>query len=161
MPRISRFFIPAAALTLILTFTGCGQKPIPANRDVKGKNVVVVLSKDKRFKQEVITQVTAALEGKGIRVLRDGAGSSGSYRAADYGAVVYFTEFWMWHTPLNAKRYYHHNDEVPNIVFVITSGDPHVKIRKPFDAVTSASTPKEVERVSKEILARLEKILGR
>ena len=150
-----------ACAALAVSLSGCGQKPVAANRGVTGKNVVVILSSDKRFKQEVITKVAAALEGKGVRVVRDAAGTSGGYRAADYGAVVYFTEFWMWHTPFDAKRYFHRNGDASNIVFMITSGDPHVKIKKPFDAVTSASSPKEVDRVAKEIIDRLERILGK
>ena len=150
-----------AALVLASAFAGCGRKPILANRDITGKNVVVILSTDKRFKDEVIARVTPALEKKGVRVVKDAREASGAYRAADYGAVVYFAEYWMWHTPFNAKNYFHSNGDAANIVFMITSGDPKNTIKKPFDAVTSASSPKEVDRVTKEILARLETILGK
>ena len=43
--------------------------------------------------------------------------------------------------------------------FLSLQGDPDVVIKKPFDAVTSASRPGEVERVSREIMEKLEVIL--
>lgn len=82
------------AVALAVVVAGCGQKPLPANRGVMGKDVVVILSTGKRFKQEVIMRVTASLEGKGVRVVRDATAAADAYRAADYGAVVYFAELW-------------------------------------------------------------------
>lgn len=158
---MKHFHIMLVFSILASAFAGCGPKPAPANRGVTGKNVVVILTTGKRFKDEVVARVTTALEKKGIRVLRDARGASGAYRAADYGAVVYFAERWMWHTPFHAQRYFRRNGNARNIVFVITSGDPDVKIRKPFDAVTSASSPKEVDRVTNDVFARLELILGK
>lgn len=152
--------IMSVSLFLIAAIlVGCGQKPIPANRGVTGKNVVVALSKDSQFKAGVIAKVTAAMEAKGVRVLRDGTGASGAYRAADYCAVVYFADYWMHRTPGHAKRYYHRNGDASNIVVVITSGDPDVTVKKPFDAVTSASKEKNIDRVAGEIVGRLEMIL--
>jgi hypothetical protein len=163
MQRKARVLLPAATVlfALVFVFSGCGRKPIPANKGIAGKNVVVILSSDKRFKQEVVTRVAASLEGKNIRVVLDNIDAADAYRAADYGAVVYFTEFWMWHTPSDAKRYFHRNGDASNIVFMVTSGNPHVKIKKPFDAVTSASSQKQVDRVANEIIARLDAILGK
>ena len=42
---------------------------------------------------------------------------------------------------------------------MITSAYPDVVIKEPFDAVTSASKTGEVERVSREILEKLDNIL--
>ena len=80
------------------------------------------------------------------------------YKSDDYLAVVYMVEYWAWHTPWNAVRYFKKNNRDKNIIFVITSGDPDVVIKEPFDAVTSASKSDQVERVSKEIITKLEKI---
>jgi len=69
-------------------------------------------------------------------------------------------EYWVWHTPWHAKRYYEKNKTARNTIFVVTAGDPDVTIKKPFDAVTDVSRSNEVERVSGEILKKLDKILG-
>ena len=69
------------------------------------------------------------------------------------------TELWAWHTPWHAVRYFKKHAEARNIIFVITSGDPDVVIKEPFDAVTSASNPGKVTVVSKEIIDRLDAIL--
>ncbi len=151
--------VSVSLFVLASVLSGCGQKPVPANRGVTGKNIVVILSKDSRFKSEVIAKVSAAVEAKGLKVLRDATGASGAYRAADYGAVVYFADYWMHHTPNHAKRYFNRNGGASNIVFVVTAGDPDVTIKKPFDAITSASKQKDVERVAGEIVGRLETML--
>jgi hypothetical protein len=150
-----------AAFALALLLSGCGQKPDPQNVGVTGKNVVVILSEDSQFKDDVVDRVIPVLEKKGFRVLRDDTDAAGGYRAAAYGAVVYIAQYQMWHTPLRAKRYFHRNGESQNILFVITCGDPKATIKKPFDAVTSASTPNEVDRVASEVLARLTTITGK
>ncbi len=157
MSRMATVIVSLFILASVLA--GCGRKPVPANRGVAGKNIVVVLAKESRFKSEVVAKVAVSLEGRGIRVIRDATGASGSFRAADYGAVVYFADYWAHHTPYHAKRYFNRNGGASNIVFVVTSGDPDITIKKPFDAVTSASKEKNVDRVAQEIIGRLEKIL--
>ncbi|MHB9029855.1 MAG: hypothetical protein ACYC9O_13895 [Candidatus Latescibacterota bacterium] len=144
---------------LVFTLAGCGGKPAPERLAAKGKNTVCILSGEKRFKNEVIAKVTTSLEAKGYKVVRDETAHSEYYRAADYGAVVYIAEYWAWHTPRHAIRYFNGNGKSPSIVFMITSGDPDVTIKQPFDAVTSASSPKNVDTAAGEILARLEGIL--
>ena len=143
----------------VLCLAGCGAKPAPEKLASKGKNVVCILSGNKQFKNEVIEKVTKSLETKSVTVVRDETGNSKYYRAADYGAVVFIAEYQAWHTPRNAIGYYKRNGQAPNIVFVVTSGNPKVKIKKPFDAITSASKQKEVDRVSGEIMTRLDGIL--
>ncbi len=49
------------------------------------------------------------------------------YRSSDYGAVVYMAEYWAWHIPWHAKKYYYKNNASQNIVFVITSGDTDIR----------------------------------
>jgi hypothetical protein len=146
-------------LALVFCLAGCGAKPAPEKLAMKGKNVVCILSGDKRFKTEVIEKVARSLEAKGFSVVRDETGNAEYYNAADYGAVVYIAEYQAWHTPRHAIGYFKRNGQAPNIVFVITAGNPHLKIKKPFDAVTSASKQKEVDRVSGEIMTRLDGIL--
>jgi hypothetical protein len=144
---------------LIFTLAGCGGKPAPEKLAVKGKKTVCILSGDKRFKNEVIAKVTQSLETKGYTVVRDETGKSKHYPAAEYGAVVYVAEYWAWHTPRHAVRYFNRNGKSSNIVFMVTSGDPDVTIKEPFDAVTSASSPKNVDKTAGEILVKLEGIL--
>ena len=126
---------------------------------LKGSNMVCILFNSKRFKTEVVKDVSESLAGKGFKVVTDTVKKAKYYDSADYGAVVYMAELWAWHTPWHAKKYYRKNNEAENIVFMITSGDPDVVIKKPFDAVTSASKPDQVNRVSREIIERLDNIL--
>jgi len=137
---------------------GCaaGKKPV---QTLKGEKVVCILTTGKQFKAAVVEQVSTSLAAKGYRVVTGSRTKANNYKASDYGAVVYLAEYWAMHVPFNAKRYYRRNNEAENIIFVITSGNPGVTISEPFDAVTSASTPANVARVSGEILARLERIL--
>lgn len=139
----------------------CGGKPSPQGQAVKGGKVVCILFNEKRFKIEVVKKVSQSLAEKGYTVVSDRPKYASNYSSADYAAVVYLAEFWMWHTPRHAISYYTKNNKAGNIIFVVTSGDPHVVIKKPFDAITSASRVKDVDRVSEEILNRLGKIMGK
>jgi len=156
MRAISFFGIAAAFLIMI---AGCGGKPAPEKLAIKGNNTVCILSGEKRFKNEVITKVSRSLEANGYTVVRDENGNSKYYAASDYGAVIYIAEYWAWHTPRHAIRYFNRNGKARNIIFLITSGDPDVKIQKPFDAVTSASSIKNVDKASEEIIIRVNRIM--
>lgn len=144
---------------LLLVVAGCGPKPAPEKTAVKGGDAVCILFKGSKFKNAVVQRVTRSLEGKGYRVVTERPGNAKYFRAADYGAVVFVTDYQTWHVPRNAVRYHKRNGKAHNIVFMITAGNSKVKIKKPFDAVTSASKQKEVDRVSNEIMGRLERIL--
>ena len=144
---------------IIPVIAGCSVFSSAPVREVKGDDVVLMLYKNKRFKKGVISKLTEALAEKGSKIITGSVKQAQHYKASDYGAVVYMAEFWVWHTPWHAKKYYRNNKEAGNMVFVITSGDPNVVITKPFDAVTSASRPDKVGPVTQEILAKLEAIL--
>ncbi len=159
IPEVAMRYFLISAASAILILTGCGGKPTPDKLAIKGKDTVCILSKSKPFKNDVITRIVATLETNGLRVVRDDTGRAEYFRAADYGAVVYIAEYWAWHTPRHAILYFERNGQAANIVFVVTSGDPDVTIRRPFDAITSASSSKNVDRVSEEILGRLDGIL--
>ncbi|HDY88936.1 MAG TPA: hypothetical protein ENH82_12590 [bacterium] len=130
----------------------------PADK-VKGDNVVCILYENSKFKDQVIENIKKSIVGKGYEAVTDKRKKSKLYNSADYGAVVYLTKYRVWHTPLHTKRYFKKNNNAENIIFMVTAGDPNVTIIKPFDAVTSASNPDSVERVTREILDRLDGIL--
>lgn len=148
----------ALALT-VLIFAGCVCKPSPGNFVPGDANTVCILSTDKPFKNEVAGKVAAALETEGRTVIRDTLENAGRYRAADFGAVVYIAEYQMWHTPRHAVRYFDQNGQARNIVFVITTGNARLKVKKPFDAVTSASTKGNTGRVASEVMTRLDAVM--
>ncbi|MDP2983231.1 MAG: hypothetical protein Q8O92_07870 [Candidatus Latescibacter sp.] len=150
------FLLPVFALSMM----NCGEKPSPQGQAVKGGKVVCILFNEKRFKTEVVKKVSQALAEKGYTVASDRPKYANIYSSEDYAAVVYMTEFWMWHTPRHAISYYNKNNKAGNIIIVVTSG-ANVVIKKPFDAITSASRVKDVDRVSEKILNRLGKILGK
>jgi hypothetical protein len=139
----------------------CGGKPSPQGTIMKGEKTVCILFNDKKFKNEVIEKVSLSLQEKGYTVILDRPKNADNYSSKDYGAVIYMAEFQMWHTPRNAVSYYKKNNRANNIIFVITSGDPHVVIKKPFDAITSPSRMKDAESLSNKILIRLGTILGK
>ena len=154
MPR--QIIVFAVSLLLV---TGCSAlKPAAPISGEKGGNVVCILLKNTRFKVEVTGRLTAALSKKGYRVVTGSVNQAKNCNARDYGAVVYMTELWALHTPWHTKRYFRKHDKAANIVFVITS-NANITIKKPFDAVTSASKPDSVEPVTEEILARLDRIM--
>ncbi|MCE5248971.1 hypothetical protein LLG96_01995 [bacterium] len=158
---MKRNMLTGFVLLACVLAAGCAAfKPSPV-QDIKGKNVVCILFKDTRFKTEVVGKVTGELAPKGCRVVTGLVGQAKYYKPADYGAVVYMTEYWMRHTPWHAKRYYKRYKQPENVIFVITSGDPDIVVKKPFDAVTSASKPDRVESVAREIITRLDRILGK
>lgn len=143
-------------LTFIL-FVGCSsEKRITQTGVTAGKDTVVILFKQSKFKSAVIDNVEKSLKENNIKFVRDDVKNSVKYNASDYRAVIFMADYQAWHTPLKAKKYFHHNGDASNIIFFITAGDPKVKIKKPFDAVTSASKEKEISRVSSEIITRIE-----
>ena len=144
-----KYFSPVIALALL--FTGCSIYTVLPNRDVKGEKVVCILHNDTRFKTEVVKTVSNSLVGKGYSVVTGRVKNAKFINPADYGAMVYMTELWAWHTPWHSVRYFNKHDGARNIIFVITSGDP--------DAVTSASNPEKIPALSKEIIDRLGTIL--
>ena len=134
-------------------------KPPSPVQEIKGDNVVCILFNDRKFKTEVVDKISKSLKESGYEIVTDRVKRSKYYNASDYGAVVYMAELWAWHTPWHAVKYYRKNNRAQNIVFVITSGDPHVIIKEPFDAVTSPSRHMEVDRVSQKITERLSMII--
>ncbi len=153
MKRCILLYVLLAAL-YIMNCAGA-KKPIPSEAPVIHGKTVCILYNEKPFKVKVVEEVSKALSEHGLTVVTDKVGNASKYRAADYTAVVYMAELWAKRTPLHAKRYFTRNGQSPNIVFVITSGDPHVTIKKPFDAVTSASYFEKVGTVSSAIMERL------
>ena len=145
-------------LTLMLLVTGCSMLTKQPIQQLKGNNVICILHEKSRFKAGVIKNISHSLYEKGFEVTTGKRKLSKNYNSGDYLAVVYMVEYWAWHTPWNALRYFKKNNRNNNIIFVITSGDPDVVIKKPFDAVTSASKPDQVERVSREIITKIERI---
>jgi hypothetical protein len=147
-------------LVFFLTFiiiAGCSsEKRISQTGVSAGKDTVAILFKQSTFKSAVIDNVEKSLKEKNIKFVRDDVKNSGNYKASDYHAVIFMADYQAWHTPLKAKKYFHKNGDASNIIFFITAGDPKVKIKKPFDAVTSASKEPEIGRVSSEIITRIE-----
>ena len=141
------------AIIALIVIAGCAAVK-PMQKD-KGEKVVCVLFNDTRFKTEVVGNLTKQLSKNGYRIATGSVKQAKYFNAADYAAVVYMAELWVWHTPFHAKKYFRKHSEADNTIFVITSGDPDVSITKPFDAVTSASSPKKVEPVIREIMGRL------
>ncbi|MBN1290590.1 MAG: hypothetical protein JXB48_02040 [Candidatus Latescibacteria bacterium] len=139
--------------------SGCSMFRAAPDQSVKGDKVVLALYKETQFKNEVIKKLTESLPPKGYQVITGSNKQAKYYKAADYGAVVYMAEYWARHVPWHAKKYFNKFKEARNIVFVVTSGDPDVKIKKPFDAVTTASKDEKVDPVAQEILKKLEGIL--
>jgi len=149
-----------AALALVLLADGACSMFATAPKDVpRGKDVVVILYDSTDFRDAVVENVTGELEALNFRVVIDKTRRAKFYKAADYAAVIHISEYWVWHVPLHAKRYYYNNNRAENIVFVVTSGDPDVKITKPFDAVTGASRKENVARFSREIMEKLKAVL--
>ena len=144
-----------------MAVSGCAARRAAPVGAVKGAQVVCILSDESFFKSQVIERIRTNLRERGVEVITDARKRSGYYHPAEYGAVVYMTEYWAWHTPWHTKRYYRKYSEAKNIIFFITAGDSYVKIKKPFDAVTSASNPDSIERVSREILTKLDTVLAR
>ena len=154
---IRKSIVPIAFIFLL---SGCSVlKPIAPLGGEKGGKTVCILFNDTGFKTEVVGNLNGALSKMGYRVITGDVRQAKYCNARDYGAVVYMAEYWVWHTPLHTKRYYSKHGEASNTIFLITSGDPDVTIKKPFDAVTSASIPDNVESVTNKILSRLEVIL--
>ena len=150
-------------LVLAFSVTGCtlpGKSMGPV-QDVTGDKVVCILAEESRFKTEVVKKLSASITQKGFTVVTGSRKKSKYYKAHDYGAVIYMAELWAWHTPRHAIRYFKKNNMARNTVFMITAGDPDVVIKKPFDAVTSASKSDSAERVSGEIMEKLNSILGK
>jgi hypothetical protein len=143
-----------------LLIAGCSTlRTVPPISGEKGEKVVCILFDDTQFKTELTGKLTSALSKKGYRIVTGRVQQAKQCKHSDYGAIVYMTELWAWHTPWHAKRFFRRNDEAANIIFVITSGNPNVTIKKPFDAVTSASKLDRIEPVTKEILASLDRVV--
>ncbi len=117
-------------LTLMLIVTGCSMLAKKPVRQLKGNNVICILHENSRFKAEVIKNISHSLYEKGFKVITKKRKLSKYYNSDDYLAVVYMVEYWAWHTPWNAVRYFKKNNRNNNIVFVITSADPDVVIKK-------------------------------
>ncbi|MBT4485809.1 MAG: hypothetical protein HOC71_19240 [Candidatus Latescibacteria bacterium] len=99
-----KYFSPVIAFALL--FTGCSIYAVRPNREVKGENVVCILHNDTRFKTEVVKTVSNSLAGKGCSVVTGRIKQADFFNPADYGAVVYMTELWAWHTPWHSVRYF-------------------------------------------------------
>ena len=148
-----------ATLMLAALITGCSAFVRAPKHIDKGDRIVCVLYKQSDFKDAVIKNLTETLADRGYRVIADSYRKAKHYPAADFAAVVYMADYWAWHTPLHAKRYYRRNHGAVNIVVVVTSGDPDVTITEPFDAITGPSKEERVGPVADEILRRIEPVL--
>jgi hypothetical protein len=157
----STYRLPALAVAAILIAISAGCSPYvsPSAKNQEGIKTVCILYNETAFKNRVVEAVKEKLSGEGFTVVTDRVGNSSSYPAAHYGAVVYMAEYQVWHVPLHQKRYFNTNNHAANIIFVTTSGDPNMRITKPFDAITSASTDARIQPVTQALLDRLGVIL--
>lgn len=148
-----------STLIFIVVVNGCSVFVKTPEQTEKGKRVVCILYNATGFKTDVVELVSQSLTGKGCQVVSDDVNRAKYYSSSDYGAVVYMAEYWAWHIPRHAVKYFSRNKNSRNTLFVVTSGDPDVIITKPFDAVTSASNSDRVDPVSREIIEKLGRIL--
>ena len=148
-----------SAFVLILLFSSCSVFVSAPEQIAKGDDTICILYNETRFKVELVNNITAHNVNKGCRIVTDVVKRAKFYNSADYAALVYMAEYWSWHTPWHAKRFFERNKYSRNTLFVVTSGDPDVEIHKPFDAVTSASSPKLVGPVARAINEKLDRIL--
>ena len=95
---------------IVFLLAGCSIFVGTPVQEVKGENVVCILFNEKQFKVEVVKNLTENLTGKGYIVVTDRIKRAKFYRSSDYGAVVYMAEYWAWHIPLHAKKYYNKNN---------------------------------------------------
>ncbi len=146
-------------LSIIIFVSGCSMFVSGPETMVKGDKTICILFNESRFKNEIVDNIKNEFERDGYRVITDHLKRRKYYKSSDYGAVVYMAEYWAWHTPIHAKRFFEENKQSQNTLFLVTSGDPNVEIHKPFDAVTSASSPDKFESVSNEIIEKLNRIL--
>jgi hypothetical protein len=143
---------------VVLLSVGCaGRRPLVG--EPKGPKTVVFLSDGTAFRDAVVAHVSDWLRDSGYLVVLADKGSRKYYRAASYGAVVYVAEYWAWHTPRHAIRYWKKNGRARNIVFFITAGDPDLAINAPFDAVTTPSRDDRIVPAALELRTRLEALL--
>jgi hypothetical protein len=159
MKLILNAFRSIAVLTVILAAAGCSLFVSPPAKLQEGGRTVCILFDETAFKNKIVASVSANLSARGYTVVTDKVRRAKYYPANRYGAVVYMAEYQAWHVPFNQKHYFKANGRAVNIVFVTTSGDPDVRITKPFDAITSASTDPNVEQVSRKLIDRLGLIL--
>lgn len=150
--------IMMVTLTAALFATGCSMFTHAPENYRKGPDVILILIDPSGFKNSLAQGITDYATVEGYRIQIDDVKRAKYYNASDFAAVIYMAEYWMWHVPLHAKRYYRDNDEAANIIFLVTSGDPDVKIAKPFDAVTTASDPERKNDVLREVYDRLDTI---
>ena len=152
-----------STVSCLLFFTSCAPKAVETLKEIRpcGDNVICILAEESEFKTEIISRLTQSLSDHGFIVITDKRNHAHNYNPRGYAAIVYMTEYWAWHTPWHAKRYYSKHHQPSNVIFVVTSGDPKVTIKKPFDAVTSASEKGNIERVYTDIMVRPERIIGK
>lgn len=148
-----------AVLFSVFLFSGCSMFVNGPDEILKGDKIVCILYNQTDFKTALVKSITTSLEKNDFRVITDKVRHAKFYDSADYGAVVYMSEYWAWHTPFHAKRFFKKNQFSQNTLFVITSGNPDIEVHKPFDAVTCASRSNLVGSKSYEITERLKSIL--
>ena len=154
-----KIHVTFAVSAVLLLATGCSMFLNPPQNYLKGPDVVLILEDPSDFKNSLAQGITDYATVAGYRIQLDVTSRAKYFKASDFAAVIYMAEYWAWHVPWNAKRYYDNNDKADNIIFIVTSGDPDVKIDKPFDAVTTASDPKRKNDVLREIFGKLDTIL--
>lgn len=151
--------ITVSMLALIAIAMGCSMMRNPSENDLKEHGVVLILVDPYDYKDSLARSIADHVTEAGYQPSIIDVKHAGKYKASNFAAVIYMAEYWMWHVPFHAKRYFKNNDEGENIVFIITSGDPDVHITKPFDAVTTASDSDRKDAVLNEVFSRLDQIL--
>ena len=101
------------------------------SHEVQGNRIVCIIFKDSRFKSDVVERLIGSLTARGYNVVTDDVKRAKFYKPSDYDAIVYMADYWAWHVPWHAKNYYRNNNKSSNIIFVVTAGDPDVKIHRP------------------------------
>jgi len=151
-----RHHLLLSLLLITLTLSSCSMfARAPQQPVAKGRDTVLILFNSTGFREAVVANVVRELKAAKLNVVMDNTKRAKFYAAADYAAVVHISEYWAWHVPYHAKRYFKRNSKADNIVFAVTSGDPNVTITKPFDAVTGASKKDGVGKFSAEIMGKL------
>ncbi|MBN2600814.1 MAG: hypothetical protein JXR87_02355 [Candidatus Marinimicrobia bacterium] len=124
---------------------------------------ILIAARQSDFKEEIINAIIEKYNGTQIAVKIIGLNDIGQESPENYKAVIVLNTCMSWDMDRNVNSFLKAYPNSDNIIILTTSGDggwlPKKKGRQ-FDAISSASKIADVDKISKEIIEKINHLLN-
>ncbi len=124
---------------------------------------ILIASRKSDFKEALIEKIIENYKGKNLAIKVIGLAELDQENAEEYQSIILINTCMSWDMDRNVNKFLKNHLDDGNVIVLTTSGDgrwlPKKKGRQ-FDAISSASKITDVEKVSNEIIEKINHLLN-